>query len=71
MLTDQNAIASDLDQVAARRAAFVYGVFVFPQGEEDASFFGRMAIFARLREVRLRDALIGLPRVPVSRPATA
>ena len=43
----------------------------FPQEEEDASFFGRMAIFTRLREARLRDAPIGFPRVPASGPATA
>ena len=35
---------SDLDRLASQRAAFVYGVSAFPQGEEDASFFGsRMA----------------------------
>ena len=71
MLAEQDDIASDLDRLAARRAAFVYGVSAFPQEEEDASFFGRMAIFTRLREARLRDAPIGLPRVPASGPATA
>ena len=64
-------MASDLNRLAARRAVFVYGVFAFPQEEEDASFFGRMAIFTRLKEARLCDASIGLPRVPASGPATA
>ena len=71
MLAEQDDIASDLDRLAARRAAFVYGVSAFPQEEEDASFFGRMAIFTRLREARLRDAPIGLPRVSASGQATA
>ena len=41
MLAEQDDIASDIDRLAAQRAAFVYGVSAFPQGEEDASFFGR------------------------------
>ena len=44
VLAEQDDIASDMDRLAAQRAAFVYGVSAFPQGEEDASFFGsRMA----------------------------
>ena len=64
MLAEQDDITSDLDRLAARRAVFVYGMSMFPQEEEEASFFGRMVIFTRLREARLRDDPIGLPRVP-------
>ena len=44
VLAEQDHIASDMDRLAAQRTAFVYGVSAFPQGEEDATFFGsRMA----------------------------
>ena len=60
MLAEQDDIASDLDRLAARRAAFAYSVSAFAQGEEDASFFGsRMAGQGSARRRRSCDESCG------------
>ena len=60
MLAEQDDIASDMDRLAAQRAAFVYGVSAFPQGEEGASFFGiRMAGQGSVKQRRSCDGSYG------------
>ena len=60
LLAEQDDIASELDLLAAGRAAFAYSVSAFAQGEEDASFFGsRMAAQESARRRRSCDGSCG------------